>query len=172
VLDSCNSHYYYPSAEVHVTILPIISAYPGFTLSMIEPLAYQQAVRHSIACSGPFTLTYTGVTASAGAILLQGFPQDETLQYLREQLRTVFQQSALSHSIDARYPLFTAHATLVRFRSPLRNPARVVDWIQAHAQALLGSFTVDTLELVYNDWYHRATHRLAGILLARSATGR
>jgi 2'-5' RNA ligase len=147
--------YYYPGPEVHITILAIISAYPGFTLQMIDPSAYREAVRQSLARSGPFTLTYSGVTASPGAILLQGFPQDEMLWHLREQLRTCFQQSRLSHSIDARYPLQTAHSTLVRFRSPLRNPARVIEWIQARKQAFIGSFLVDTLELVYNDWYHR-----------------
>jgi 2'-5' RNA ligase len=150
--------YYYPGPEIHLTISSLISAYPGFTLQQIAPLAYQQVVRHSLAQSRPFALTYSGVTASPGAILLQGFPQGDTLQQLRTKLKRCVEQAGLSHSIDARYALQTAHATLVRFRAPLRQPAQIVNLIQAYQQTFIGSFEVDTLELVYTDWYHRAAH--------------
>ena len=150
--------YYYPGPEIHLTISALISAYPGFTLQQIEPLAYQQAVRHSLAQSTPFTLIYSGVTASPGAILLQGFPQGDALQQLRTKLKSCVEQAGLSHSIDARYALQTAHATLGRFRATLRQPAQVVSLIQAYQQTFIGSFEVDTLELVYTDWYHRAAH--------------
>jgi 2'-5' RNA ligase len=150
--------YYHPGPEIHLTISSLISAYPGFTLQQIAPLAYQQVVGHSLAQSSPFTLTYCGVTASPGAILLQGFPQGDTLQQLRTKLKSDVEQAGLSHSIDARYALQTAHATLVRFRAPLRQPAQVANLIHAYQQTFIGSFEVDTLELVYTDWYHRAAH--------------
>jgi 2'-5' RNA ligase len=132
--------YYHPGPEIHLTISSLISAYPG------------------LAQSSPFTLTYCGVTASPGAILLQGFPQGDTLQQLRTKLKSDVEQAGLSHSIDARYALQTAHATLVRFRAPLRQPAQVANLIHAYQQTFIGSFEVDTLELVYTDWYHRAAH--------------
>jgi hypothetical protein len=63
---------------------------------MIEPRAYRQAVRQRLAHSTSFTLTRHH--------LLQGFPQDETLQYLREQLRSIFQQSAKAKAKLLHYP--------------------------------------------------------------------
>jgi 2'-5' RNA ligase len=150
--------YYYPASELHLTVSALIAAYPGFTLQQIAPSAYQQAVGQSLAQSAPFPLTYAGVTASPGAILLQGFPQDDALTRLRTQLKHGVEQAGLWHSIDARYALQTAHITLVRFRAPLRQPAQLVQLLDAYQQTFIGAFVVDTLELVYTDWYHRAAH--------------
>ncbi|RPD48591.1 hypothetical protein DNI29_08225 [Hymenobacter sediminis] len=33
-------HYYYPAADIHLTILSIISCYPGFQLTNIDSAAY------------------------------------------------------------------------------------------------------------------------------------
>jgi hypothetical protein len=35
------------------------------------------------------------------------------------------------------------------------NPARLLKAIERYAQYFIGSFEVNTLELVYNDWYQR-----------------
>jgi 2'-5' RNA ligase len=98
------------------------------------------------------------VTASPGAILLQGFPQDDALTQLRTQLKHGVEQADLWHFIDARYALQTAHITLARFRAPPRQPAQLVQLLDAYQQTFIGAFVVDTLELVYTDWYHRAAH--------------
>jgi 2'-5' RNA ligase len=150
--------YYYPVPELHLTVSALIAAYPGFALQQIAPYAYQQVVSRSLAQSAPFTLSYAGVTASPSAILLQGFPQDDALTQLRTQLKHGVEQAGLWHSIDARYALQTAHITLVRFRAPLRQPAQLVQLLDAYQQTFIGAFVVDTLELVYTDWYHRAAH--------------
>jgi 2'-5' RNA ligase len=150
--------YYYPASELHLTVSALIAAYPGFTLQQLAPRAYQQAVGQSLAQSSPFTLSYSGVTASPGAILLQGFPQGDALTQLRTQLKHGVEQAGLWHSIDARYALQTAHITLVRFQAPLRQPAQLVQLLDAYQQTFIGAFVVDTLELVYTDWYHRAAH--------------
>jgi 2'-5' RNA ligase len=150
--------YYYPAPELHLTVSALIAAYPGFTLQQIAPSAYQQVVGQRLTQSSPFTLSYSGVTASPGAILLQGFPQDDALTRLRTQLKHGVEQAGLWHSIDARYALQTAHLTLVRFRAPLRQPAQLVQLLDAYQQTFIGAFVVDTLELVYTDWYHRAAH--------------
>ncbi|UOQ69851.1 2'-5' RNA ligase family protein [Hymenobacter volaticus] len=152
--------YYYPASDLHLTISSVISCYPGFTLETVEPAVYQQAVRASLQASEPFTVTYTGITASARAVILQGTPADEGLVQLREQVRSFFQQIGLSQSMDERYQLQTAHSTVIRFRSPLRDPARLIEKVAAYQHYLFGSFRVEALELVYNDWYHRAPNTL------------
>jgi 2'-5' RNA ligase len=150
--------YFYPASDMHLTILSIISCYSNFTLELIEPAAYREAVRYILEQVRPFTISFTGLTASVGGIMVQGFPQDTGLQQLRQKLRDYFRSSSLQQSIDQRYSIQTAHSTIMRFKSPLQNTAALLAKISAHQQEFIGSFAVDTVELVYNDWYQRAAN--------------
>lgn len=150
--------YYYPATDLHLTILSLISCYPGFTLALIEPARYQTLVRAVLQAWPPFSIRLAGLTASAGGIMVQGFPQDAGLADLREAVRTAFRQSGLAQSIDQRYRLQTAHATIIRFRSKLLNPKLLAEKIEQYESYFMGSFEVNRPELVYNDWYQRARH--------------
>jgi 2'-5' RNA ligase len=150
------AQYYYPASDMHLTILSIISCYAGFTLSSIEPAAYQEAVQAILQGCGPFRLTYAGFTASPGGIMVQGFPQDDGLQKLRDATREFFQGAGLQQSIDQRYRLQTAHSTVIRFRQPLARPELLLATLEKHKDSFIGTFEVNTVELVYNDWYQRA----------------
>lgn len=147
--------YYYPAADIHLTILSIISCYRGFGLEMIDPDEYRAAVRNIVQCFRPFTIAFTGLTASPGGIMVQGLPQDDTLTRLRDELRQFFRSSGLQQSIDQRYNIQTAHSTVLRFRAKLRNPGALVEKIRRYERHLFGSFEVNMLELVCNDWYQR-----------------
>jgi 2'-5' RNA ligase len=147
--------YYYPASDIHLTILSIISCYRGFTLDVIDPESYQQAVSTILQHIPPFRIRFAGLTASPGGIIVQGFPEDAGLQHLRNQIRRYFQTSGLQQSIDQRYSIQTAHSTVIRFREKLVNPARLLKAIEQYAQYFIGTFEVNTLELVYNDWYQR-----------------
>jgi 2'-5' RNA ligase len=149
------TQYYYPTSDIHLTILSIISCYQGFTLDAIDPEKYKQAVRTILQHTSPFRIRFTGLTASLGGIIVQGFPEDTGLQSLRNQVRRYFQASGLQQSIDQRYSIQTAHVTVVRFRNKLADPARLRQAVERFEHYNIGSFEVDTLELVYNDWYQR-----------------
>ncbi|UOQ76990.1 mutarotase [Hymenobacter sp. 5516J-16] len=150
--------YYYPASDTHLTILSIISCYPGFSLHLVDSGAYRQLVGAALRAVGPFRICYAGLTVSAGGIMVQGFPEDDSLEKLRNALRVAFRHSGLPQSIDQRYALRTAHSTVVRFTTPLRDPAHLVALVQQEQQTRIGSFEVDTLELVFNDWYQRAAN--------------
>lgn len=148
--------YYYPASDIHITILSIISCYSGFTLDLITPQAYQTAVRTILQSVPPFSITFSGLTASPGGIMLQGFPQDNALENLRTATRQYFQKSGLQQSIDQRYSIQTAHSTVVRFRHKLRNPSALLDKIKQYQHHFIGKYEVNAIELVLNDWYQRA----------------
>lgn len=152
------AQYYYPASDIHLTILSIISCYPGFTLAAIDPTAYRAAGRTLARASRPFGLRYAGLTASASGIMVQGFPQGAGLQQLRDATRILFQESGLPQSIDQRYRLQTAHSTIIRFRAPLADPAGLLALLKKYERHVFGSFEVTSLELVYNDWYQRAAN--------------
>jgi len=152
------AQYYYPGSDIHLTILSIISCYPGFALTAIDPAAYRASGRTLARASRPFGLRYAGLTASAGGIMVQGFPQGAGLQQLRDATRVLFQESGLPQSIDQRYRLQTAHSTIIRFRAPLADPAGLLALLKKYERHAFGSFEVTSLELVYNDWYQRAAN--------------
>jgi 2'-5' RNA ligase len=152
------AQYYYPASDIHLTILSIISCYPCFTLATIDPTAYRAAGRTLARASRPFSIRYAGLTASAGGIMVQGFPQGVGLQQLRDATRILFQESGLKQSIDQRYRLQTAHSTVIRFRAPLADPAGLLALLKKYERHAFGSFEVTSLELVYNDWYQRAAN--------------
>jgi 2'-5' RNA ligase len=147
--------YYYPVSDLHLTILSIISCYSGFQLSQIDIPAYDTRIKEVLRGVPPFRIRFKGITASPSTVLIQGFPEDDALQRLRDQLRVAFKNSTLQHSIDSRYRLFTAHSTVIRFRKPLQNPSAFVNQLEKYRQTDFGLVTAKQVELVGNDWYQR-----------------
>ncbi|MCB9052360.1 MAG: mutarotase [Lewinellaceae bacterium] len=147
--------YYYPVSDLHITILSIISCREGFSLSDIDPQAYILRLEEALNGKRAISIHFRGLSASPGCILLQGFPENEELEHIRNVLRKTFKTNALTNSIDSRYRLETAHATVVRFKKPVANPRALIEIIQQFRAIPIGTFSVNHLELVFNDWYQR-----------------
>ncbi|MEL7834664.1 2'-5' RNA ligase family protein [Fodinibius sp. Rm-B-1B1-1] len=147
--------YYYPESDLHLTILSIISCYPGFSLDQIDQAAYQEVVQSVINSIAPLEVSFRGITASPSCILVQGFPKGDQLTILRNKLRKAFNHSSLQHSIDKRYELQTAHVTAVRFKTSLKSAEKFIAKITQLRDRYLGSCTINEVELVGNDWYQQ-----------------
>lgn len=149
------SQYPYPEEQIHITVLSIISCVEGFQLGDIQVPEYLATLERSLDGIEPFEIEYKGVTASQSSIMIQGFPKEDTLELLRERLRVNFQESGLHQTMDARYKLTTAHATIFRFRKAIEKPKVFADFLRNSRSRDFGSQKVTKFELVYNDWYHR-----------------
>lgn len=147
--------YYYPESDIHITVMSIISCYAGFSLSDIVPEDYAETIRKSLADFKNFNLRITGVTASPSCILLQGFFSDNSLNNIRNTLRSNFRGSSLRQSIDERYTLRAAHSTVVRFQERIIHKNDFINVLDKYRDFNFGTFSVDSLILVYTDWYHR-----------------
>ena len=93
------------------------------------------------------------MTASPAAVLIQGFPQGEALEELRARLRAALRDRQLGRGLDIRYRLRTAHLTVVRFRRPLSDGYRFAEELSGYRVEPFGTFRVEALSLVKNDWY-------------------
>lgn len=151
--------YFYPESDIHITVLSIISCYCGFSLSQIDMEDYIEPIRESICGFPPFEIEFNGLTASPSCLMIRGFPKNNSLMQIRNNLRKNFRNSTLEHSIDKRYAIQTAHATVVRFRKPLRDKDSLLKAIEKYRNYSFGTFTVNAFELVFNDWYNRQAHR-------------
>jgi len=148
------NQYYYQNADIHITLMSIISCYEGFDLKDISIQDYIQLIQEVLARHKRFKVQFKGLTASPSCILIQGFLTD-TLNEIRDDLRADFKNSDLQQSIDKRYAIQTAHSTVIRFRSELENKNALVQLIEKYRDFDFGTFEVKEVELVYNDWYQR-----------------
>jgi 2'-5' RNA ligase len=147
--------YYYPASDLHITLLSVISCYSGFQHEQIDLSSYMQLIRDNLKGEEPFSIRMEGITASPSGVMIQGFSENDQLNFLREKLRTRFRVSDLQQSIDKRYILQTAHSTVVRFRKPLQRKEAFLDLLEQYRNADFGTFSVEEVELVTNDWYLR-----------------
>ncbi|AKQ47191.1 hypothetical protein TH63_18585 [Rufibacter radiotolerans] len=147
--------YYYPPTDFHLTLLTIISCYPGFTLDQVQPQAYVDVVEQALRPIKKFKVVFMGVSASPACIMVQGFPIGDELGRLREKVRKLFQASVLQQSMDQRYILQTAHSSVIRLRKPPANPQAFLNKLREYRRQVFGSTEIRQVELVYHDWYQR-----------------
>jgi 2'-5' RNA ligase len=167
------SQYYHPRADLHFTMLSLFTATADYAPYLAHVDDYRAAVEEAIDGVPPFAIDVLGVTLSAGAVLAQGFPRDDTLERLRARLRAALAARGLGATLDQRYRLHTAHVTLVRFVRPLRAPAAFVEALAAARERALGASRVAPLELVLGDWFSSKEHEraLGAFVLQPSAKG-
>lgn len=149
--------YYQPLSDLHITALSIISCYDGFDLTQVSIPDYEQIIEESIKDISEIKLNFHGITTSREAVMLQGFPMNEGLDTLRNQLRKNFGLSALQQSIDSRYKLSAAHITAIRFQNILKSPDCFASMLQSYRETDFGEMQVESLDLVYNDWYQKGS---------------
>jgi 2'-5' RNA ligase len=147
--------YYYPGSDIHITIMSILTCTEGFELDKSSTSDYVEIIEKSLVDINEIEIDYHGVTLSPSAIMIQGFPSDDSLKILRDKLRDNFKNSSLNQSIDSRYSIATAHSTVMRFQKKLENPEKLIPLIEKFRNHNFGKFKAEKIELVYNDWYQR-----------------
>lgn len=147
--------YYYPKTDFHITILSIISCYDGFSLNQIDVEKYIDVISPVLSKYSDFQIRFEGIAATDSAVLVQGFPQDRTLEELRNEIRHAFRITNLEHAIDKRYKLETAHSTIIRFTQPLEDAAEFLSKLKEYRNYKFGCCTIRNVELVFNDWYQK-----------------
>lgn len=149
------NQYYYPNTDIHITIISIISCYEGFKLNTIEPSKYVELIKKCIPVNEKAKIHFKGLTLANSCILLKGYVSNNSIDELRSNLRLAFTNSNLDQSLDERYLLQTAHSTVVRLREKLNKKDEFLKLIDTYIDYDFGTFEIDTIELTYNDWYHR-----------------
>ncbi|MFK8054253.1 MAG: 2'-5' RNA ligase family protein [Woeseiaceae bacterium] len=148
--------YLYRAAQIHTTVLSIVSCRSGFGLNGEDLAAYVEIIARVLRRFRSFRIEYRGVAATVQCALIQGFALDQQLQQVRDGLRESFMDSGLPHSIDQRYPIATAHCTIQRFVKPLESPASYCHFLKQRRHCKIGEFSVGEFSLVLNDWFHSA----------------
>lgn len=147
--------YYYNDSDIHITVMSIISCYEGFQLKSINISEYIDLISKSLINHPNIEITFRGISASPSCIMVQGFMNNNFLNLIRNNLRENFKNSNLQQSLDKRYPIQTAHTTVIRFQKEFSNKPEFLRLIDTFRNYNFGSFQVKKLELVFNDWYQK-----------------
>jgi len=163
--------HYYTASEFHVTILTLFTATVNPGTFLAKKRNYLYVVDAALRKVRPIRIEFEGVTASPGALMIQGFFEDEALNDLRDSLRNQLRMRGLGEGLDQRYRLKAAHMTVARFRAPLGEGGRFAACLEEARQRPFGATTVKSLSLVKNDWYmsRRVTETLKRYRLTQSA---
>jgi 2'-5' RNA ligase len=145
--------YYYPCSDLHITILSLFSANPNYREQLVHLPAYREAIAAALRSIPAIMLDSIGITLSPSAVMVQGFPHDDTLNRLRDTLRSELAARSLADTLDQRYRLVAAHSTVVRYTAPLRQPRKFAAALQRYRHTRFGTSTIGSLTLVLNDWY-------------------
>lgn len=148
-------HYYQPS-ELHVTVLSVIPGSMQWRQAITRLPEYRLALEKVLSRRPAFNITFKGVTASPEAVMVQGFPEDNSLQQLRDDLRKTLIAHGLGDGLDRRYKIVTAHLTAARFFRPMSDWRPVKDFLSANRTRDFGTTRVHTLQLIESDWYAAA----------------
>jgi 2'-5' RNA ligase len=145
--------YRQPRTDLHVTVLSLFTVTEDYGPHLARRAEYAAAARAATDDLSAFDIDFDGITISRGAVLARGFPRDGTLELLRARLRDALRARGLDGTLDQRYRLVTAHATLLRFVAPPADPARLAAALAALRDVPLGAMRVERPQLVVNDWY-------------------
>jgi len=155
--------YYHPINELHLTILSIITCIAGFKLTDINPTEYERIFNQVFNGIGSIEIELKGITASSSCVVIQGFPVDSSLAILRDRLRKNFKESGLRSSIDSRYKITTAHVSVIRFHTEIKDKDKLKILFKKYRNYSFGTVKLTKIELVFNNWYQNLsiTEKLA-----------
>lgn len=151
--DAAPSQYFYRPEEFHVTVFSIIPGSESWQDKIQHLAAYQTIIDGVLKRHRKFSISFQGVTASRGAVMIQGFPNDDTLAQIRDNLRETLQQNQLGEQLEERYKINTAHITVMRFCDATADQKHLLALLKANRTTDFGLTEVVNLELIWGDWY-------------------
>lgn len=148
----CPGQHLYQPAELHLTVLAVIPGSESWRKEVHRlPVCWTVLDKVLKNCRA-FSVKFRGVTVSPEAVLIQGFPQDNALARLRDELRSALRDRGVGENLDRRYIITAAHLTVMRFSNPKADWKRLLDFLQAHRETDFGETRFRSLQLIWSDW--------------------
>jgi 2'-5' RNA ligase len=148
----CPGQYFYQPAELHLTVLSVIPGSASWRKEIHRLPACRKILDDVLKKRRTFLVKFRGVTVSPEAVLIQGFPQDDALTELRNDLRNALRDHAMGENLDRRYKIAAAHLTVMRFSHPQADWKRLLDFLRAHRETDFGETRFRSLQLIWSDW--------------------
>jgi 2'-5' RNA ligase len=148
-------HFYQP-LEFHLTVLSVIPGSESWHQPAQKLPDYLAALDKVLKGRPPFSVAFRGVAATSEAVMIQGFSEDSALAQLRDDLRAALAGRGLGKNLDRRYKIATAHLTVVRFSTPMKDWRPLKSLLAANRHRDFGMASFRALQLIEGDWYASA----------------
>jgi 2'-5' RNA ligase len=148
----CPDQYFYQPAELHVTVLAVIPGSESWHEEIHRLPACRMVLDEVLKNCRALSVKFRGVTVSPEAVLIQGFPQDDALARLRDELRSALRDRGVGENLDRRYKIAAAHLTVIRFSNPKADWKRLLNYLHAHRETDFGETRFRSLQLIWSDW--------------------
>jgi len=148
----CPGQHVYQPAELHLTVLAVIPGSESWHKKIQRLPACRKVLDEVSKNRRAFSVKFRGVTVSPEAVLIQGFPQDDRLAQLRDDLRTALRNRGAGEDLDRRYKIAAAHLTVMRFSHPQGDWKRLLDFLRAHRETDFSQTRFRSLQLIWSDW--------------------
>ena len=139
--------------EMHMTIFSLLTGSAEWRAHVRRWPAFREALAEILPAHRSFKIVFRGVSASPQTVMIQGFPWDDSLQRLRDDLRARLKERGLAGQLDKRFHTVAAHLTVMRFAAPVPDWQPLARCLQAHRETDFGEMDVTTLQLISSDWY-------------------
>jgi 2'-5' RNA ligase len=148
----CPGQHFYQPAELHMTVLAVIPGSESWREEIHRLPVVRTVLDEVLKNCRAFSLKFRGVTVSPEAVLVQGFPQDNALARIRNELRSALRDHGVGENLDRRYKITAAHLTVMRFSHPQADWKRLLDFLETHRETDFGETRFQSLQLIWNDW--------------------
>jgi len=152
-----NGEFVIPPNGRHITILDILPHNSGLSTEEVSSQAkeYSDAITESLSGNVVVPLIkLCGIFASPDGITIQGYPANERLAQLRDQLRNAINETGLINLEHKKYKIQTAHVALVKFTDPL-DGKKLLEVVDRLRDISLGDFEIGELVLNISPRYDK-----------------
>jgi 2'-5' RNA ligase len=154
---AAGDQYYYPPEDLHFTVLSVIPASTNYGANEETDMVFKSLVAKAVRSTRQSRIMLRGIIPSDDSILAKGFPLDDGLQSLRDELRRLIRDTRFASDLDRRYPIRTAHMTMVRYLHSPRSVGNLAATLAQLRPVYAGEQSIDEVQLVDNDWYMRTS---------------
>jgi hypothetical protein len=138
---------FYEPDTFHTTIRSL-EPFREFTADDERIDTYQEILGEFSNEFGSIVIDYMGLTISGATIMVQGWPENDSLQSLRGQLAIKLRDRNLHIGPEEHELRTTAHTSLVVFTEKIKNVPRLLQYIGANRMTKYGRLQTNKIELV------------------------
>ena len=161
-------HTVYDPTTLHITLRSIEFFRDDISESDPALTTYSRLLRELAPSFSGLGLQFAGLSANRVGVILQGYPVDGELQYLRQQFHHRLAEAGLHQGPEQQSPRLNAHASLVVFGGPLGNASALVEYVANNRRTSYGQIEVTGVDLVR---YHRGERSIRIETLERISFG-
>jgi hypothetical protein len=141
-------------ARQHITFLELIKTSEGWEDEEVVRQAltdgFKEVCDQTLSKMPPIRAKFQGFAANSNTIISKGYPENNAFNEFRGELRRAIEKAGLPPLMRREVKIF--HSTVGRYTAPIKNPKKLLHFIEKYEEVSLGIDVFDTLYLSTASW--------------------